>query len=301
MSWNDLERREDPLRRALGILTWFPAISDAELARRTGLSEDDDSLAKARERLALGTSHTLVCAGEACAASAKRLALQQGDTGILSPTGCQGHCDHAPISVLRCGAHHEGLAQYAGEEGRIANLARHAAAFGHLWDAEDPVSEFRFDPLHGHADAAPLAAFAFLTGHFRGRGQLGAHGAPVAKELLGRFEASGRALVLRMRVDFTLKDGDRDHHEALVTITCEDGDHVGRAVTDGGAHDLFHYQIEDDGSVLFDDRAPGHGRDKRRARKRLTPTPAGYDERLEVEGVDSRYNELYCIPMITAT
>lgn len=298
MNFCDPDRSDDPSARALATLTWFPAITDAELARRAGVSEDHPALSKARKQLALGASHWFICAGEACSTSARRALEQHSDTGVLSLTGCQGHCDHAPVSVLRCGDHHEGLAHYGGEEKRVADFARHAAAFDHLWNARDPIAVFRFDPLHGHTQTAPLAAFDFLTGHFRGRGRLGQRGAPVAKELLGHFEASGNALTLRMRVDFTLKDGDRDHHEALVIITREEGVFVGRAITDGGAHDLYRYQVEDDGAILFDDRAPGHGRDKRHARKRLTPTPNGYEERLEIETEPGRYDELYCVEMI---
>jgi hypothetical protein len=137
----------------------------------------------------------------------------------------------------------------------------------------------------------PLQPFRFLLGDFRGEGRY-THGDNVfQKELNGSWEANGRFLGLRMRVTYLLSDGRKDIHEALVLIGAHStlGPFEAHAYTDSGA--IQHYQLELNGETIsFADRPPTeHDSKIQRARKSLTPTPDGFEERVDVDRGDGTY------------
>lgn len=149
-----------------------------------------------------------------------------------------------------------------------------------------------------HAQSGPdecLRPLAFLVGHFYGHGHYTGRSGSFQKEVIGGWEAGGRFLSLRIGVNYPLADGRNDCHQALVIVGVNPTSRAleSRAYTDSGL--VFEHPIELDGeTVRFPDRPPGHGADHGRARKVLCPTAAGYEERLEVERLDGRF-EAYSI------
>lgn len=140
-----------------------------------------------------------------------------------------------------------------------------------------------------------LRPLAFLVGHFYGHGYYTGRPGSFQKEVTGGWEAGGRFLSLRLGVNYPLSDGRNDCHQALVIIGLNAAARAleGRAYTDAGS--VVTYPIEFDGpTVRFPDRPPGHGAGRVRARKVLRPTADGYEERLETERPDGRF-EAYSI------
>ena len=156
------------------------------------------------------------------------------------------------------------------------------------------------NPVHDHATPSPaLQPLAFLLGHFYGHGQYVGRSGSFQKEVTGVWEAGGQFIGLRMAVNYPLKDGRNDCHQALVIIGSNPTTQQieSRAYTDGGY--VFEHPMElYEGTLRFPDRPPGHAASGRRARKVLIPTPddqgsqGGYEERLEVEQEDGRF-EVY--------
>lgn len=247
------------------------------------------ALREARDELERNPRAIFLCAGRDCRAAAADPLASGFDADALPviETACQGFCDHAPVATL----HWHGRMRSFGalhtrrERERVAAFASRCHAAGGLLADDGAALDQRFDPQHDR-DAEPLAAFGFLIGHFRGVGWLGPQCRPFEKEVVGRWEAGGRAVCLRMEVAYPLSAGGVDCHEALVVIAPDGaaaGGFSGRAVTDGGRSLGYDYEIDASGTVLFEDRPPGHGHDAARARKLLIPVPQGYEERLEVE------------------
>jgi hypothetical protein len=258
---------------------WVSSQSDPRAAR--------EALARAAQHFAAGDRQLFLCRGEACR-PAPDSADAAARAGVLScDTGCQGECERGPMATLLF----DGAARSFGgldtrEAWRDLNayIARCVAAGSAL--VEDGAAKaLRFDP--DHPETGPdLAPFAFLHGHFRGEGVYGTSGRSFRKEVIGRWEAGGAALSLRMEVAYPLPSGGVDAHEALVLVTPErDGEFwIGRAITDGGVTQAFRYAFDaDSGALHFSDRPPGHGHSAKRARKLLIPAADGYEERLEVE------------------
>lgn len=288
---------DDATARALGVLAARPDASDEDLVMALDdVSEPWAAAARARERFGVGDAHWFRCAGDACRGFAGPPGLGEGSPCAHSDTGCQGHCEHAPVGVMRSGTRCESFARFSGSEQDLGVYLRRVAAAGHFWVDASAAEALRFDPVHDaapNADPAPLrdSPVAFLAGQFRGRGRYTGNDAYFYKELLGTWDAGGKVLSLRMAVGFPLRDGRRDRHEALVLIRRDEEGWVGLAYTDGGDQREYRYEVESDGALCFADRAPGHGDRATRARKRLVPTDRGYHERLEVER-DGGY-ELY--------
>lgn len=143
---------------------------------------------------------------------------------------------------------------------------------------------------------ASLQQFRFLLGDFRGEGRYTGSNSVFQKELSGSWEAGGRFLALRMSVTYPLADGRRDIHEALVIVGAQgvSGPFEAQAYTDSGF--VHSYQLEWSGhTVSFADRPPtGHGSKIQRARKSLTPTPDGFEERVDVDWGDDTFT-LYSV------
>jgi hypothetical protein len=136
-----------------------------------------------------------------------------------------------------------------------------------------------------------LQSLRFLLGHFRGEGRYVHRSGTFEKEMTGSWEAGGRFLGVRMSVIYPLADGRKDIHEALVLIgpPSEKGLFVAQAYTDGGAIVEYHLTYEA-GAVSFADRPPNeHGLQIARARKCFTPTADGFEERLDIDRGDGRF------------
>lgn len=130
----------------------------------------------------------------------------------------------------------------------------------------------------------------FLLGHFYGEGHYVGRPGSFQKEVTGVWEAGGQFIGLRMAVNYPLKDGRNDRHQALVLIGLNPTTRQieSWAYTDGGM--IHEYPLElDQGTVRFPDRPPRHDVGGRRARKVLSPTEDGYEERLEVEQADGQF------------
>jgi hypothetical protein len=136
-----------------------------------------------------------------------------------------------------------------------------------------------------------LQPLRFLLGSFRGEGRYVHRPGTFEKEMSGSWEAGGRFLGVRMSVIYPLADGRKDIHEALVLIgpPSENGLFVAQAYTDGGAIVEYHLTYED-GALSFADRPPNErGLQVARARKCLTPTVDGFEERLDIDRGDGRF------------
>ena len=136
-----------------------------------------------------------------------------------------------------------------------------------------------------------LQPLRFLLGAFRGEGRYVNRSGSFEKEVTGSWEAGGRFLGIRMSVVYPLLNGRRDIHEALVLIgsPAHDGIFVAHAYTDSGA--IVEYRLSyEDGALSFADRPPNeHGLQVARARKSFTPTVEGFEERLDIDRGDGRF------------
>jgi hypothetical protein len=222
------------------------------------------------------------------------------ETGVpISVTGCQGPCKQAPVVSLRVVDRSDFFAQVVSPSDwhSILEFAKNAQAAGTLLIDPGAAEPFRFDPVHHHPKpSVHLRPLQFLLGHFRGEGKYLATSYCFNKELIGTSEAGGRFIALRMGVSYPLLDGTKDVHQALVIVGAEaaTGYFPAHAYTDGGM--VREYTVEPgNGFLEFADVPPDHGQWKR-ARKTLTPTEVGFEERLEVDA-GSGFVPYYAISM----
>jgi hypothetical protein len=152
------------------------------------------------------------------------------------------------------------------------------------------ASDFRFDPAHkGWRRPEGLRTLGFLVGRFEGEGRHAHSDAEFSKQTIGSWEAGGRAISLRMSVAYPLEDGIGVHHAfVVISETQEPNRATAQIVTDAGATLHREIALEDDGSLVSEDHVPAAARSGAegpvsRARKVLVPTPAGYEEILQVE------------------
>jgi len=219
----------------------------------------------------------------------------------ISLTGCQGPCKQAPVLSLRVGDRTEFFAQVTSSNDwrMILRFAKRAAAAGTLLIDAEHADSYRFDPVHEEPKpSVQLKHLQFLLGHFKGEGKCLMTPYTFRKEVIGTFEAGGRFIALRMDASYPLVDGRKDVHKALVVVGSESptGAIKARAYTDGGL--VREYSIESgDGQLRFDDVPPGHSRQWQRARKILSPTEYGFEERLEVETGEGTFLPYYSISM----
>jgi hypothetical protein len=159
-----------------------------------------------------------------------------------------------------------------------------------------PAADIVHDPEERRQALQPLR---FLLGSFRGEGRYVNRGGSFKKEVTGSWEAGGRFLGVRMSVVYPLADGRKDIHDALVLIgpPLENGLFVAHAYTDGGA--IVEYRLTDeDGILSFADRPPHEpGLQVARARKCFTPTVDGFEERLDIDRGDGRFEPYSVIAM----
>jgi hypothetical protein len=136
-----------------------------------------------------------------------------------------------------------------------------------------------------------LQPLRFFLGSFRGEGRYVHRSGSFEKEMTGSWEAGGRFLGVRMSVVYPLADGRKDIHDALVLIgpPSENGLFVAHAYTDGGA--IVEYRLADEEGILsFADRPPYEpGLQVAQARKCFTPTVDGFEERLDIDRGDGRF------------
>jgi hypothetical protein len=210
------------------------------------------------------------------------------EAGIpVSVTGCQGPCKQAPVLSFRVQGRSDFFAQVVSPADwhTVIEFAKNASAAGTLLIDPGEAEAFRFDPVHDHPKAnVHLKPLRFLLGHFRGEGKYVTTPYTFHKELIGTPEAGGRFIALRMDVSYPLFDGTKDVHKALVIVGAEPstGYFSAQAYTDGGL--VREYTVEPgDGFLEFTDVPPGHGNRWKRARKTLTPTAVGFEERLDVD------------------
>ncbi len=219
------------------------------------------AIERAAKRFADAPRALFRCRGEACREAAGSVDVR-ADLPVID-TGCQGNCEHAPMATLMF----DGASRSFGGLGTpdawaaVEVFAGRCAKEGTALVEDGAVRSFLFDPMH--AEHGPdLSAFAFLQGHFRGTGHYAVGKHSFHKEVIGRWEASGAALCLRMEVAYPLPRGGVDAHEACVWVTPErDGDFwLGYAITDGGATRQYRYAVDPQtGALYFEDRPPGHG------------------------------------------
>lgn len=137
--------------------------------------------------------------------------------------------------------------------------------------------------------AAQLASLDFLVGRLAGEGRMGEPAHRFAKSVHGRWGAAGHHLVLEMSADYDLPDGAIDRHAAVLVVSAgrAPGSLVARAFTDSGG--MLEYEPSlVNGELAFADTVP-HGSRAKRARKRLRPTEAGYEEVLDVDRGDGAW------------
>lgn len=288
--------------------SWTPQALETlrlQLARQgwtPGADELDAALQRARQQFDTDVAHLFLCRGRPCQqrqkfdASAATLPLQ------VTPTACQGPCKQAPVATLRVGQRCEMLAQFMRQDDwqAVLDFSGRAAAAGTLLIDPGGAQTFRFDPVHDHEMATgPLQKLQFLLGHFQGDGKFADGTDCCQKEALGSWEANGRFLALRMGVTYPLADGRKDTHTAfaMIGVNPESGDLDARVYTDGGALHDYHLEIEGD-AVMFRDRLEAHHEvQAARARKILSPTPQGFEERLELDRGTGQFETYYRIPM----
>lgn len=267
------------------------------------------ALARARQRFDEGTAHLFLCMGRPCRQRQKfgtapeelqRFAV--ATHCALSTTECQGPCKQAPVATLRVGQRSAMFAQFTQETDwqTVLDFARRAAAAGTLLIDPGAAQPFQFDPVHDHARVSvPLQKLSFLIGHFQGEGEEVTVTGPSTflKELVGSWEAVGHCLTLRMGVTYPLANGQKDTHTAFVAIGVNPAtDHIeARAYTDGGNVHDFHLRFEGE-ALVFADNAPGH-LGAARARKIVRPTAYGFEERLEVDRGEGRFEPHYVLAM----
>lgn len=271
------------------------------------------ALAQAQERFFQGPAHLFLCLGRPCHRRQKfdvsAQALQQSldESRLrLSTTACQGPCKQAPVATLRVGQRSTMFAQFAQDADwqAVRGFAQRAAATGTLLTEPGSAGPFLFDPVHEHEHghgSVLLRKLQFLLGHFQGAGQEVTRPEPFQKELVGSWEAGGRCIALRMGVTYTLTDGRKDTHNAFVAIGVNPQTEgiEARAYTDGGGVHDFHLQLDGE-AVMFDERPDAHYTEQR-ARKILRPTPYGFEERLEVDQGDGRFETHFVVTMQRVT
>jgi hypothetical protein len=265
--------------------------------RRLDPSEDElmAILRQAQESYLDGPGRLSVCAAEPCRAkisfdlSEGALKSAASEAGMpISLTGCQGPCKQAPVLALRIADRSEFFAQVASAPDwqAILEFAQQACAAGTLMTTAGSAEPFRFDPVHDHLKpSVHLTPLQFLIGHFRGQGKYTMTSYTFHKEVIGTPEAGGRFIALRMGVSYPLVDGRTDVHNALVMVGAQASPDrfIAHAYTDAGI--FRQYSVEGtEGGLKFEDLPPGHANQWRRARKLLRPTPAGFEEQLEVDG-----------------
>jgi len=288
----------------------------AELTRQ-GLEPTEHeltaALTQAQERFFQGSAHLFLCIERPCHRRQKydvsESALRQGldeSRLLLSTTECQGPCKQAPVTTLRIGQRSTMFAQFAQETAwqAVRDFAQRAALAGTLLTEPGSADPFLFDPVHEHEhdhSSVPLRKLQFLLGHFQEEGKEVTRPEPFQKELVGSWEAGGRCIALRMGVTYTLVDGRKDTHNAFVVIgvNLQTEGIDARAYTDGGAVHDFHLQLEGD-AVMFDERPDAHYA-AQRARKILRPTAYGFEECLEVDHGEGRFETHFVITMQRVT
>ena len=265
--------------------------------RKLAVTEDEllATLRQVKEKYLDEECRLSVCVADPCRAkigfdlSEAALESASREAGMpISLTGCQGPCKQAPVLALRIGDRNMLFAEVAQAQDWqvILKFAREARLAGTLMLDAGAAESFKFDPVH--ADARPsvhLKPLQFLVGHFRGEGRYALTPYTFHTEVIGTTEAGGRFIALRMGVSYPLMDGKTDVHNAFVVVGAQpaEGFFTAHAYTDAGL--IREYSIERSESELkFDDIAPGHRDQWRRARKILRPTTDGFDECLEVDG-----------------
>lgn len=293
--------------------TWTPEALGAwraELIRQghtPAAAELEAALEQARQRFYTGAAHLLLCAGRPCrkrqkfdASPATLQRLEAEGHLTISTTECQGPCKQAPVATLRVGQRSEMFAQFVRQADwqTVLDFARRAAAAGTLLVDASQAEPFRFDPVHDHDQGSvPLRQLRFLLGHFQGEGQYATGSDSFLKEMVGTWEVSGRCLALRMGVTFPLADGRKDTHSAFVAVGVNPTtDQVeARAYSDGGEVHDYHLRLEGD-TVRFDDRPASHLQ-AQRAQKTIRPTADGFEEILELDRGNGRFEPHYTIAM----
>ena len=284
----------------------------AQLAQQKHTPEDHEieaALARARQQFYEGTAHFFLCMGRPCRqrqkfdTSAQELQRLAAATPLtLSTTECQGPCKQAPVATLRVGPRSEMFAQFKQQADwqTVLDCARRAASASTLLIDPGEAQPFQFDPVHDHEKVSvPLRKLDFLIGHFQGEGEEVTVTGPSAflKEVVGTWEAVGHCLTLRMGVTYPLADGHKDTHTAFVAIGVNPTtDHIeARAYTDGGNMHDYHLRIEGE-TLMFDDQPATHLQ-AQRARKIIRPTADGFEERLEIDYGEGRFEPHYVIAM----
>lgn len=294
---------------------WTPQALEtfrAQIARQgwtPGAQELDAALQRARQQFDSGTAHLFLCMGRPCQQRQKFDASSQALRQVaethpleVTPTACQGPCKQAPVATLRVGQRCEMLAQFMRQNDwqTVVDFAGRAAAAGTLLVDPGEAQTFRFDPVHDHETASgPLQKLQFLLGHFQGDGKFVDGTDCFQKEALGSWEANGRFLALRMGVTYPLADGRKDTHTAfaVIGVNPDSGELDARVYTDGGALHDYHLELEGD-TVMFSDRPEAHHEvQATRARKVLSPTPDGFEERLELDRGTGQFETYYRVPM----
>lgn len=214
-------------------------------------------------------------------------------------TGCQGPCKQAPVLSLRVGERCEMFVQVVSRTDwrTIVQFAKRARTAGTFLIDPGEASHFRFDPVHGPSNhSVQLRSLQFLVGHFRGDGRYANGSYTFQKEILGTLEAGGRFIALRMDASYPLSNGKKDIHTALVVVGPDTSGNIeGCAYTDGGIVRKYLVEVHED-FLLFDDIPPGHAT-QLRARKVLSPTRDGFEERLEVDNGKGIFAPYYVIQM----
>lgn len=134
-----------------------------------------------------------------------------------------------------------------------------------------------------------LEAIQFLVGRFRGHGRFEGGTITYEKEVFGRWEAGGHVLALSMKAAYREDDDVADVHEAMAVVGADrtSGGLQAHVFTDGGI--VFEHRLElGPDRVSFRDRVPHEIRAKE-ARKILLPTAYGYEELLQVDRGDARF------------
>jgi len=255
-------------------------------------------------------SELFVCGGRACRDRLRWMAeleaMASGERPGPLPiaiTDCQGPCKQAPVATLRITTRCTMFAQVSDDcDWRaVLEYGRRAAAAGTLLVDPGEAQSFAFDPVHDHERVSvPLQRLAFLVGHFSGEGSYSGRTGTFQKEVVGTWEAGGRFIGLRMAATYTLQDGRKDVHHALVLVGYNDatGSYEARAYTDSGTTRDYHLMLESE-RVTFSDRAPGHV-NATAARKILTRSASGYLETLEIqrgEGEFETYSTIELSPV----
>jgi hypothetical protein len=286
----------------------------AELTRQGFTPTDHEltaALTHAQQHFFQGPAHLFLCIGRPCRGRQKfdtsEQLLRQGideSRLCLSTTECQGPCKQAPVATLRVGQRSTMFAQFVQEADwrAVLGFAQRAASAGTLLTEPGSADSFQFDPVHDHEHGSVLLRkLQFLLGHFQGEGKEVTRPEPFQKELVGSWEAGGRCIALRMGVTYPLADGRKDTHNAFVAIAVNPKTEgiEARAYTDGGDVHDFQLQLEGDG-IMFTERPAAH-HVAQRARKIVRPTADGFEERLEVDHGEGRFETHFVITMQRVT